>query len=147
MQDVFITESLPGGNRVYNSAMQPGGRPTKRKRTPLGERIVAARESVGVSQAQLASKLGTSQPAIAYWERNATNLRSDVLEKIATALGVSVDSLLGKDVATSRQNGPVGKVRQTFEEVSKLPRRQQQQIIKVVGALLSQAKADTQSSS
>ena len=41
----------------------------------------------------------------------------------------------------ARGKGPSGKARQVFEEVSKLSRHHQDQIVKVVTALVAQAKA------
>ena len=66
-------------------------------------------------------------------------LRPEQIEAVAKSLKVTVEHLFGAD--SQKQNGPVGKVRQTFEEVSQLPRRQQQHIVKVVSALIAQAKA------
>jgi transcriptional regulator with XRE-family HTH domain len=142
MQAVFISQAISDKTLVYVSGMHPGGRPTTRQRTALGERIAKARIAAGISQKQLAETLGTSQPAIAYWERAAVNLRSDVLANIAAAVGTSVDTLLGITSTQSRAAAaPAGKVRQAFEAVSKLPRRQQDQIVKVVSALVTQAAA------
>jgi len=51
-----------------------------------------------------------------------------------------VAELLGEDVQIkrARKTGPNGKVHKVFEEVSKLPRRQQEKIVEVVSALVSQ---------
>ena len=136
MQAVSVT--LPAG--AYNGGMQTG-RPPKRQRSPLGERIAFLREQAGLSQQQLADKAGTNQQTIAYWERRAIALRPDQLAAIAEALNTSADQLLGKSAPKVRDSGPAGKMRQVFDEVSKLPRRQQVQIVKVVNALVAQAKA------
>jgi hypothetical protein len=136
MQAVSVT--LP--NSAYNSDMQTG-RPPKRQRSPLGERIASLREQAGLSQQQLAEKTGANQQTIAYWERRAATLRPDQLTALAAALNTSVDHLLGQPPRKMpAAAGPAGKMRQVFEDVSKLPRRQQQQIAKVVSALLAQAK-------
>jgi len=123
---------------AYNALMHAGGRPTSKARSPLGQRLTAAREQVGISQAQLAERLGVTQPTVAYWERQAMNIRSDVLARIARSLDVSSDELLGTKASPSRATKPAGKARQTFEAVSRLPRRQQQKIIDVVEALIAQ---------
>ena len=62
----------PSGS-PYNPAM-PTGRPAKTKRSPLGERIAALRERAGLSQEQLADKVGSNQKTVAYWERRAVAL-------------------------------------------------------------------------
>jgi transcriptional regulator with XRE-family HTH domain len=67
----------------------PKGRPSKRPRSQFGERLAAARERLGLSQQQLADKLGVSQKVITYWERNEVALRSEQLTAIAAATGRS----------------------------------------------------------
>ena len=114
------------------------GRPAKYQRPPLGERIAAFRERAGLSQQQLAEKLTVNQQMVAYWERRSVTLRPEQLKALADALKTSVDELLGKAPPKARGAGPVGKVRQVFEIVSRLPRRQQQKIIEVVEALVAQ---------
>jgi len=124
----------------YNGRMPIGiGRPAKSNRTSFGEQLAAAREQAGLTQVQLAAKLGSSQRVIAYWERSSVALRPEQLNALADALGVSTDFLLSRTAPKQRGTGPAGKARQAFEKVSKLPRRQQDQIIKVIDALVAQA--------
>lgn len=86
------------------------------------------------------------QPNIAYWEQSEKQPRSDVLPKMAEALGVSVEDLLivetGKTASrkAAKHNGgrPAGKVREVFDRVSKLPRPQQEHIVNWVSAYVSQ---------
>jgi len=119
--------------------MQPGGRPAQTKRTELGERISKARERRGISQYELADLMGVSQQAVAAWERKVSTVRSDTLTKLATILRVSADELLG--LKPPRNSGPSGRAGQAFEEISQLPRRQQQRIVSVVEELLIAHKA------
>jgi len=74
---------------------------------------------------------------VSYWERSGQIPRSDVLAPMAKALGVTVHELLGEP-KPGRAVTPGGKLGQVFERVSKLPRRQQDKIIEVVNALVSQ---------
>lgn len=113
------------------------GRPAKRERTPFGERLAAAREAAGISQGELAEKLGLSQNALSWWERRPVALRPDQVVALASALGVSADVLFGITDAPKPAGGPVGKARKVFEEVSALPRRQQDKIIGVVETLIA----------
>lgn len=114
------------------------GRPTDRKRTPFGERLVAAREVAGLSQRELADKLGITQRALCWWEREPVALKPEQLMALTAALGVSADFLLGRDGEKKRGSGPIGKARRAFEEVAKLPRHHQQKIVEVVEALVAQ---------
>ena len=127
-------ESFPGV--VYYDGMQTG-RPTTRQRPPFGERLHVLREAVGLSQQQVAERLGMKHSAYAWWERHPVALRADQLQKLAEVFGVTVEELVGSDMK-KRGTGPVGKMRRIFEEASKLPRSQQRQISTVVEALVAQ---------
>jgi len=108
------------------------GRPSNRKRSAFGERLVAAREEAGLSQRELADKLGITQRALSWWERESVALRPEQVAQLATVLGVSTDHLLGVPTTKKRGTGPTGKARRAFEAVSKLPRHHQQKIVDVV---------------
>jgi len=113
--------------------MHPGGRPTKQPRSALGQRLANARERAGISQKELARQLGTTQQRIAYWERKATGFRSEAtLAKLTKILGISADELLGTRTPRTPVAKPVGRARQLFEAVSKLPRRQQEKILDIL---------------
>jgi hypothetical protein len=58
---------------------------------------------------------------------------------MAKALGITVEELLGEKTRI-RKGGPKGKVAAVFEEVSQLPRRQQDKIVEIVMALVDQYK-------
>lgn len=113
----------------------PKGRPTHEKRPQLGERIAQARIQSGLTQQQLADKLGTTQRVVTYWEREAVGLRADQLAQLTDALGVSADYFLGRQNKT-RGTGPAGKARLIFERVSQLPRFHQQRILATVEDML-----------
>ena len=133
MQAISVFEE----SRLYADEM-PKGRPSKRPRSQFGERLAAARERLGLSQSQLADKLGVSQKVITYWERNEVALRSDQLTAIAAALNFSVEELLGQPKPKARGSGPVGKARQVFEAVSQLPRKQQEKIFDILQPFLKE---------
>lgn len=117
------------------------GRKLKKPRPPQGARLVALRQAAGLSQAELAELVEEPQANIAYWERSEKPPRSDALPKLVRVLGVSIEELLGDaDVPVAHRAGPVGQVQKIFEEVRRLPRRQQQKVIDVVAALLDQYK-------
>ena len=114
------------------------GRPTDRKRTAFGDRLVAARDAAGLSQRELADRLKVRQSVLSWWERRPVALKPEQLAELATTLGVSTDELLGRQTETKRSAGPTGKARKVFEAVSKLPRHHQQKIVEVVEALIAQ---------
>jgi transcriptional regulator with XRE-family HTH domain len=104
-----------------------------------GKRLRALREASGLSQRQLAQRLGVHHSNIGFWESGATPPRSDVLPAMADMLGVRVEELLGHEVKRKPTTAaPSGRARQVFDKVSKLPKRQQQKILEVVEAFVAQ---------
>lgn len=108
------------------------GRPSKRQRPPFGQRLHELRETVGLTQAQVADKLGISPRAYAFWEREPVALRADQITTLANILNVRPDELLGHTPSKKRCSGPAGKMRQVFEAASKLPRSQQEKILAIL---------------
>lgn len=123
--------SLTAQADPYNLGMKTG-RPSKHARPVFGERLNALREAAGLSQAQVAEKLGIAQRTYSHWERRPVALRHDQLEALAAALGIPLADLVGAADAKPRGSGPTGKLRQAFERASKLPRSTQQRILAYV---------------
>jgi transcriptional regulator with XRE-family HTH domain len=133
MQAFPLTILTPG----YDSGMQTG-RPSLRPRTPFGQRVHAAREALGLSQAEVATKLGINQASYGAWEREPVALRPDQVEQLAKILNVSVEHLFGTATPKARGTGPAGKLRQVFEKASQLPRHQQNKVAEFVDAFVKQ---------
>ncbi len=83
---------------------QPAGpAPTDTRRTamsdnhsPLAEAIRQARKRAGLSQAELADRLGLRQSSVSQWERASTKPSTAHLLALAEHLGISiVDQLAG----------------------------------------------------
>jgi transcriptional regulator with XRE-family HTH domain len=108
------------------------GRPSKQQRPAFGQRLHELREAAGLSQQQLADKLGMSQRAYSHWERRPVALRPDQLQGLASALSLPVEALLANGDSKKRGSGPAGKMRQLFTSASKLPRGQQEKILSIL---------------
>jgi transcriptional regulator with XRE-family HTH domain len=117
------------------------GRPTSRPRTAFGERLAHFRRSKGISQKRLAEELGVTQSAIANWERRSVTLSPEQIATLAKVLEVSLDDLFGTGEVPKESSLPGGRVREVFEEVGRLPRRQQEKIVDVVAAYVDKKLA------
>jgi len=132
--------------QLYNVGVMAGRLNTK-EAPPFGQRMATLRQRKGLTQTQLATRMNTTQKMIDYYERRSPNPTLDVMQKIAAALEISVTELLGEEavaVHKARTNGPTGKVQKVFEEVSRLPRRQQEKIIDFVTAYVQQYQQSRQ---
>lgn len=73
----------------------------------LGDRIRQARERVGLSQIELARRIGLSKNAMNSIETGDTDPRASRIVAIARELGISTDTLLlDKQPTTSRERKP-----------------------------------------
>ena len=62
----------------------------------FAKRLTEARKEKGLSQDDLATLIGTKGPAVGRYERGATKPTIEVASRLADALGVSLDYLVGK---------------------------------------------------
>ena len=62
--------------------------------------IIDCRKAKGLTQEQLAKLLGVTQGAVAQWENGMTHPAFNMLPRLAAALGVTVDELIGKEEAS-----------------------------------------------
>lgn len=61
----------------------------------IAARIKELRLEKGLSQAQLGAKIGVSQKAVDYWEREVNEPKAGYIIKLAQYFEVSADYLLG----------------------------------------------------
>jgi transcriptional regulator with XRE-family HTH domain len=66
------------------------------RRKDLSEALVARRRAVGLSQTQVAARMGTSQSAVARLEAGEGDVRLSTLERYAEAVGLAIDWNLGE---------------------------------------------------
>ena len=63
--------------------------------TEFGNRLIIVREEKGINREDVASKIGTSAAIIGRYERGERTPSVDIAKKIAEALDVSLDYLVG----------------------------------------------------
>lgn len=111
----------------------------KGKRPVMGGHLASLRKQAGLSQYELAKLLNEPQSNIAFWELSDKPPRSDTLPRLAKILGVRVETILNVHAdKVIRRGGPTGKVQKVFENVSQLPRKQQEKIVEFVSAFVNQ---------
>lgn len=98
--------------------------------------LKALRLAAGISQRELARRVDERQSNIAFWENTGKTPRADLLIPISEALGCTLEQLLGEAPKGKTPRG--GKMRQLFENASKLPRRQQEKIVAVLEPFINQ---------
>jgi transcriptional regulator with XRE-family HTH domain len=100
--------------------------------------MAAFRVAKGLSQNQLAAKLGMTRARIAYYERASLNPSLEVVEKIAAFFGVTVGELLNDTAKTARKPGPPSQFVQLADRLDRLPRSQQKAVATMLEGYLKQ---------
>jgi transcriptional regulator with XRE-family HTH domain len=131
--------------RGYDPHM-PAGRPATKQQTEFGKLLSSARKEVGLTQLELAQRIGVTQRVVAYWERESIGLKAEQLVSLADALGIAVDSLLGRNSKSERRGGPIGRAKRVFDQVTSLPRVKQQRVLDILETVLAGEGARQQGS-
>jgi transcriptional regulator with XRE-family HTH domain len=106
--------------------------------SPFGERLVAVRKARGLSQIELAKRIGATQRAISYYEVEATFPPAEAIVKLATALRVSSDELLGlKRLKEEAKDHEEQRLWRRFQQIRLLPEKDQRAIARMVNSLVS----------
>lgn len=104
----------------------------------LGQRIAQLRRDRGLTQSELAEKLGVSQPVVSDYENDVIRLPADVVAQIATLLSGSTDELLGLkptvDAQSTLQNRRLSR---RLKDIEKLPRRDQDALLRTIEAFIA----------
>jgi transcriptional regulator with XRE-family HTH domain len=76
----------------------PGFREMSERRRALRDELVEGRRALGLSQTQVAARMGTSQSAVARLETGTSDVLMSTIDRYATALG--------RRLAWSLEEGP-----------------------------------------
>ena len=101
----------------------------------FGKRLNEARKKQGLSQEELAEMIGTKGPAIGRYERSVANPTIEVAIKLANALNISLDFLVGQtDVAFDQD------ALERITDISTLPQDDKQFMLRAIDGLLRDIK-------
>jgi len=102
----------------------------------FGDNVVLARKKKGLSQEELAKRVGTIAVTIGRYERNEIKPSIDIATKIADALGMSLDYLVGSSDAIL-EKALVKKI----TDIQKLPDADKDCVYKMLDAFLRDFQA------
>lgn len=102
----------------------------------FGEKIILVRKQLKWSQDDLAKKIGTSAPIVGRYEREEIKPSIEVASKLADALDVTLDYLLGKS-----ENMTLDKKNlQRLQDIEQLPEEDKKNIFYTIDGLIKAAK-------
>lgn len=106
----------------------------------IAKRLREARKRRGITQVELAEKLGIRQVLISQYELGQIRIHGAMIAGIATALGTSADDILG--LKAPKNNGSAIDDRRFLRrlaQVDRLPKRKKDALLTTIDAFLAQA--------
>lgn len=113
--------------------------PKRKTIEPVGERIARLRREQGITQQDLAEKLGVTQPNISEYERGAYVPNATMIVRLAEILGVSADELLGMKPLKPKKSteGMDTRLSKKLQQIRGLPEHDQRAIMRMINALVA----------
>jgi transcriptional regulator with XRE-family HTH domain len=102
----------------------------------FGHRLTQLREAAGFTQHALAQAVNVSQRMIAYYETENGNPPVALLKKLAKALKISTDQLLGLEKVTNKNRPRDNSLWRRFTQVEKLPPQARRQVTQYLDTVL-----------
>ena len=103
----------------------------------LGKRIQELRKQIGLTQAQLASKIEISHTQLTRYESKNIQPPADVLQRLANVFDVSIDYLVnGNKSDKVEQTLKDAELIKQFKQLDKMPEDEKKSILKVINALI-----------
>lgn len=106
----------------------------------IGTRIAHLRKERGLTQVQLAERIGIGQTLITDYERGKLRLHAEMVIRFAMALEVSTDDLLGVQIPAKDAYNPSLRLIRRWQKIEKLPKFQQKILLKTIDNFLEGAE-------
>lgn len=116
---------------------------SEKKQSDFGQRLKELRQKKGLTQAELAEASGMSRRMIVHYESYVKMPPTNKIKKIAEAMGVSSDDLIGIQKSSSKNKKEPElsyKLMKKLKVVEELPTRDQNTIFSLINALAEKNK-------
>lgn len=125
-------ERLPMPRKLPRKSSSPGD--------SVGQRLAQLRKARGLTQAELAARLGISQASISEYERDVFRLNSDLIIDISNILEVSADELLGLQPAPKATAIKDQRLLHRMAQIDQLPKRKKDALLMTIKAFLAEGR-------
>jgi transcriptional regulator with XRE-family HTH domain len=112
----------------------------------FGKRLARFRKERGLTQVELAAKVGTIQTLVADYERDKLRLNAEMICRFARAMDVSSDVLLGlkrsdsESAFTEGENGLSLKLVRRIKKIDLLPSPKQKVLLQTIDVFLRESE-------
>jgi transcriptional regulator with XRE-family HTH domain len=109
----------------------------------VGFNIANTRKKMGLSQKDLAEKVGITQALLSHYETGKRSIPVEIIIQISISLNVRADLLLGTaNTGTIEGHIPSRKILQRLQKIENLPPNQQKILLKNIDMFLKAAESE-----
>jgi transcriptional regulator with XRE-family HTH domain len=113
--------------------------PVHRSKWRSGPAPALTRRERGLTQVELAERVGIAQPIVSDYERGELRLHGQLIVRLTEILGVTADELLGLAPASPARPVTHRRLVRRLQAIDRLPRRDQQALYRTIDAFLKSA--------
>ena len=113
----------------------------------IGQRIAKYRKLKGWTQVELAQKIGIERTVIANYEKDRLRIYDDMLGRLALALGISADKLLGIKIEASEPPALSLRLVRRLAELDSFPESKKKRILQTLDDSIEANKVKQEPSS
>lgn len=130
-------------SRAYTSAslleehLARRGVATEEGLQSIGARLARLRKEKGITQVEMAQRLGVAQPVVSNYERGSFRLHGELIVQLARILEVSTDELLGVEPRPRAAVPRDRRLLRRLEAFDTLPKRDRDALTRTIDAFLA----------
>jgi transcriptional regulator with XRE-family HTH domain len=134
MQNQIYTDRHPSS--TWNTTMPK----TKQEDAGFGRRLAQLRKAAGYTQVELAEDIGVTQRVIAYYEGQTDHPPTTLLPRIAKALKITTDELLGAAPVKKQTKPRNTRLHRRLEQIDQLGAKEKRQVMQFLDTILDREK-------
>lgn len=106
----------------------------------FAQRLTRLRKARGFSQTELGELVGISQRMMAHYEGRAVRVPADLLARLASALNVPMEELMGLSPTRDKPAPANSRLWRKLRQIEKLPPGDRRAVLKILDGLLARQK-------
>jgi transcriptional regulator with XRE-family HTH domain len=103
----------------------------------FGQRLARLRKERGLTQSELASKMGLVQALVSEYERDKIRPYHEMVARFALALDVTTDELIGLNAPKRKHKSPRLRLQKRMLQIEELPTHQQKILLRTIDTILN----------
>ena len=136
-----IIEAVPNGwEEIALATRRPASKRVREATAVIGRQLSRLRREKGITQVELAKRLGVTQAEVSWMEHGRVRMHAWVIAEIARLLGVSADLMLG--LHPKNPGGEAVKNQRLIRRlraIEELPKRDKQALYRIMDSVLAKS--------